>query len=106
MGRIHAVFLDLDPIARHDIAAPRPQFDPRRVEGVVHRKWRQIFGRAQVGKHQAVELVRRISSLEQLLFDPAGRWFARRVENCTVEVIVPAVVAAADAALLDEPKFK
>ena len=97
--RVHAVVLDLEPVARQRELARGHQPVARQVEGVVEREGRLLLGRPHVGEDEPAELVHRVRALAKPILERARRGLARRLEDAAVHVVVPAVVAAADAVL-------
>ena len=110
--RVHRVddrIQHLQPVAGEtaDIGHHRHARD---LVGVVDREWRNLRERTHVGEDQALVFAHRIGALAQararLLGALAVRRLARRLEDAAVHVEQPAVVAAADAALLADAVFE
>ena len=103
---IGPVLVRLQPVARVvDLVGQQPvalRIDP----AVVDRKIRHLLGRAHIGEDEAGIFAGRIGAVAELVPDPAARRFARRVQDRPVHVVVPAVIAAAYATLLDEAVFE
>ena len=106
MHRIHLVLADLEPVARivnligleiRD-RAPRPE--------IVFGKGGHFLGRAHIGEDNAGEFMGRIGALEGFVLDPAFRRLTRGFQDRAVAVEQPAVIAAADAPLLDLAEFE
>ncbi len=97
--RVHAVVLHLQPVARQRELRRRHELVARHLVAVVHRKRRAPIRRPQVREDQPRELVRGIGALTDALGQPAARRLARRLQAPAVDVVDPAVIAAADAAL-------
>jgi len=106
MRRVHRIFLDLDPVAGERQAHAGHHFDSRRVEAIVVREGRHVLRRAHVGEHHAVEHVRRVGALGELLPVARGSGLAGHLEDRAVDVVEAAVVAAVDSALLDLTVFQ
>ena len=71
------------------------------LEAFVARQHRLFLGRAQIGEDQAVALLDRIPGLAHLVAMRAAVGLAGLLEAMALDVEQPAVIAAADAALLD-----
>jgi len=99
--RIHRVVLHLEPVARQEELRGRVQLETRHGKRVVHREHGRHPGRPHVGEDQAAELVRGVRAVAQPLPQRALGGLARRLEKAAVHVEDPAVIAAADAALLE-----
>ena len=106
VDRVHAVVLDLQPVAGKHELARRLEREARQVERVVERKRRPAIGRTHVGEDEAGELVRRVRALAEPVPERARRRLARRLEDPAVHVEHPSVIAAADAALADQAEFE
>src|SRR2546425_1256054 len=106
VDRIHAVVLHLEPVARQHELRGRRQPVARHVEAIVDRERRTSVRRAQVGEHQPRELERRIGALPDALLEPTARRLPGRLQASAVDVVDPAVVAAADAALDPDPQLE
>ena len=102
MKRVHGVLALLQPVAgrvdrvRDEVVV----LDEHRVEV---RELGHPLRIAQVCEHEPLQLDGRIGPLEDLAPDGASGRLARRLQDGAVDVEVPAVVAAPDAALLDAP---
>jgi len=109
--RIHQVLVVLQPVARHDDAAARAYARVVRVDelagrellqGVEPRQHGLLLRRPHVGEHQAVALLDRIPRLARGVTVLGARFgLARLLEAVALHVEQPAVVTAADAALVD-----
>ena len=105
MQRIHQVLMHLQPVAvvRQGI---RPVLNIGQVEGVVVGEGGHLLGMPQVGKDQTVPLDRWVGALPHL----AQQWtvgrLGRRVQELAVDAVVPAVVAADDAAIRDAAELQ
>src|SRR5206468_11285305 len=97
--RIHAVVLQLEPVAGQRELRRRHQPVARYVVAVVGGKRGPPLRRPQVSEHQSGELVRRIGSLPDPLAKAAPRRLTRCFQAPAVDVVDPAVIATADAAL-------
>src|SRR5262249_8934110 len=104
--RVHAVVLHLEPVARQHELRGRHQLVAGHVVAVVHRKRGAPAGRTEVGEHEARELARGIGALPDALPETAARRLARRLETAAVDVVHPAVVAAAKTALERDPELQ
>src|SRR5882757_6034115 len=101
----------LQPVARRDddaAAADRGIVGldelarPHHLEALVARQHRLLLGWAEIGEDQAVALLDRIAGLAHALALRAGRvGLAGHLQAVAFDVEQPAVIAAADAALLD-----
>ena len=110
MEGIHHVLEVLQPVARHDRGAAAA--DARVVgidelsvvedlQRVIARQDGLPLGRAHVGEEQTVALLHRIPRLaHEVAVAPAVR-FARLLQAVSLDVEQPAVIAAAEPALLD-----
>lgn len=106
MRRIHAVFLDLQPVARPERWGADNQLVAWQVIGIEHRERRFLVRRSHIGKDQARVFMHRVSPMtEPILQRTIGR-LAWRFKDRAVNVEQPAVVAAADAPVGDQPVFK
>ena len=94
MGRIHDVFLNVQPVARMPDRV-RSQIVVRLEIGVVYGKPRFSIGGTQVGEHQPAIFPHGIGTVAERVLQPGLRRLARCVENGAVDVEQPAVVAAA-----------
>ena len=98
--RIHRVLALLQPVAgrvdriRHEVVTGD-------VEGIENGEGRHVIRRAHIGEDQPLELLHRIGRLADLGADRTRFGFARRLEDRAVDIKMPAVIAAANAALLD-----
>ena len=72
---------------------------PGTSKRVVERKRGHPVGRTQIREDEPAELARGIRALPHALAQAAARGLARRLETAPVDVVHPAVVAAAQAAL-------
>jgi hypothetical protein len=106
MRRIHAVFLDLQPIARPDRALAGRELVAGQVIGVEDREIGLRVGRPHIGEHQPMVFVHRIGAVEEAILQGAVRRLARRLEDRAVDVEEPAVIAAADPLIADQTKFE
>src|SRR5262249_32140875 len=57
------------------------------------------FRRPHIGEDETVQLAHRIGALAEILADAAGRGLGRRFKDRAVDIVEPAVIAAANAAL-------
>jgi predicted nucleic acid-binding protein len=106
MDRVHTVVLHLEPVAREHELRRGLQLVARELVAVVARERGSAIGRPEVGEHQARELVSRIGALSNALFESAAVRLAGRVEASPVDVVHPAVIAAADPALHRDPELE
>jgi len=86
MRRVHAVFLDLQPVARPDRALARRQLVARQAIGVEDRKIGLRLGWPHIGEHQPLVLVDRIGAVKEAVLQRAVGWLARGLENPAVDV--------------------
>ena len=110
MERIDDVLEMLQPVARND---RRPAAADRgivgldefalvhRLQAIVARQHRLLLRRSHVGEDQAVVLFQRIPGLAHLVPEAAAVRLARLLQAMAGRVELPAVVAAADAVVLD-----
>ena len=97
----------VDPVLRHlqPVAGKRAgighHLEARRLEGIVDGKLGRALGWAHIGEEQSLVLLHRIGALADVLEDRGLRGLRRRLQQRAVDVVEPAVIAAADAALLD-----
>ena len=106
VDRVHAVVLDLQPVAGKHELARRLEREARQVERVIERKRRPAIRRTHVGEDEAGELMRRVRALAEPVPERARRWLARRLEDPAVHVEHPSVITAADAALADQAELE
>src|SRR5204863_6389122 len=109
--RIHQVLVVLQPVARHDDAAARAYARVVRVDELAGRELLQrveprqrglLLRRPHVGEYQAVALLERIPGLAHgVSVLRAGLGLAGLLEAVALHVEEPAVITAADAALVD-----
>src|SRR4029450_2625570 len=97
--RVHAVVLHLEPVARERELARGHQGEARHVEGIVEWKCGPPVGRSEIREDEAAVLARGIRPLPDALVQPAAGRLAGRLETSPVDVVHPAVIAAAQAAL-------
>ena len=104
--RIHGVLLHLDPIARQNVATPWRELVVVKLEGIVDRKRRLHVGRAHIGENQSFEFLDRVGAVPQPVLERAVGRLARRLQDLPVHVEHPAVIAAHDAAFLDDAELE
>ena len=104
--RVHAVVFHLEPVARHHELRRRHQPVARHVVAVVDRECGTSIRRPQIDEHEARELVRRIGALPDALLEPTARRLSRSFQAPSVDVVDPAVIAAADASLERDPELE
>src|SRR5262249_7914085 len=73
---------------------------------IVERKRGAPVGRAEISEHEARELVRGIGALPDALAEAAARGLAGGLQTAAVDVVDPAVIAAAQAALERNPQLE
>ncbi len=98
--RILRVLEHLQPVARNR-ERERNRARIGDVLRVVARQLGQMIGVAEVREHDAIGFAHRISAVRKTRANAIGR-FGRRGEDAAVDVVVPAVITAGDAALLDD----
>ena len=103
--RIRGVLGDLQPVRRIRDRI-RHQLVVGQVEGVVDRELRHPILRPHVHEQQAFELDHGIGAVEHPFLDPAIGGLARRVEDGSVDGVLPAVVAAPDTAFRHVPELE
>ena len=106
MGRVHAVFFDLQPVALPDCRRAGDLAVAGQVVGVEDRKIGLLVGRAHIGEHQPVVLAHRVGAMAQPVLERAVGGLTRGFEDRAVGAEQPAVVAAANALLIDQPEFE
>ena len=99
MDRVGLVLVDLEPVAG-GVAYPQDARGLRMLEGVEDGEGRALLRRTHVGEHQPPPHLDRIGALAEIVTNRAVGGLPGRVEDGAVDVEVPAVVAAADTALL------
>src|SRR5262249_60722279 len=104
--RIHAVVLDLQPLPRPDGAWARGELVARQVIGVEDREIGLRVRRSHIGEHQPVVLVHRIGAVKQPVLKGAVGRLTRGLEDRSVDVEEPAVIAAADPFLANQAEFE
>ena len=100
VDRVGLVLVDLEPVAG-GVANPRDSRGLGMLEGVEDGEGRAFLRWTHVGEHQAPPHLDRVGALAEPVADRAVGKLPGGVEDGAVDVEVPAVVAAADAALLD-----
>ena len=106
MDRIGPVLVRLQPIARVVDLVGHQAVALGVDQAVEDRKFRDLFRRTQIGEYEPGMFAGRVGAVAELVFDPAARRLARRLQDRPVHIVMPAVIAAADAALLDETVFE
>ena len=100
VDRVHGVLGNLQPVAGI-IPGIGHHLNAGDAEGVIDGEHRPAVGRAQIGEDQPLDLLDRIGTLAQARPKPFGRRavrrLARRLQDRSVHVVQPAVVAAAQA---------
>ena len=99
MDRIGLVLVDLEPVAG-GVAYSQDARGLGMLEGVEDGEGRAFLRRTHVGEHQAPPHLDGIGALAELVANRAVGGLPGGVEDGAVDVEVPAVVAAADTALL------
>jgi hypothetical protein len=108
--RIDQVLVMLQPVAGNDLRSAAADAVVvglqefafvEHVEAFVTRQHGLLVRRAQVGPHQAVQLLHRVPGLAHLVAGAAAFGLAGLLHAMALHVEQPAVVAAADAALFD-----
>ena len=100
--RVHRVLGHLQPVAGV-VDEVGHELDAREREGVEHRELGHVLRGAEVGEDESGELPNGIGAVAKLAGDGTLGRLAGRLENGAVHVEQPAVVAAADAALGEDP---
>ena len=103
--RIPGVFHHLQPVARR-FDQVRDHFVAVLDHGVEHRERRHGLARPHVGKRESLVFNDRIGAETGAFLQSAADRFAGAFLDRTVDAVLPAVIAAADAALLDDAKFE
>ena len=106
MGRVHAVFFDLQPIALPDCRRAGDLAVAGEVVGIEDRKIGLLVGWAHIGEHQTVVLAHRVGAMAQPVLERAVGGLTRGFEDRAVGAEQPAVVATANALLIDQPEFE
>ena len=97
--RVHEVFLALEPVAV--LGAPHPGSEARlqraslRLQDVVTRQQRHLLQRPHVGEQQSAIFLHRVGGVPDMVLDRAVGRLQRHVEDASLHVVEPAVVAAA-----------
>ena len=99
MRRVHAILFDLHPVAGLDKAVAGIWDAAWHLEYIVDRKGRLLVGRAHVGEYEAFVLEDWVGPMPQPLFQRAVCWLTGSLEDLSVYVHEPAVVAAANSFL-------
>ena len=103
--RIHRVLCDLQPVAGR-VDGVGNELVVGLVDRIEQREGRPRLGRPEVGEHQAAVLVHRVGAMEEVSGDAAGRRLAGGLQDRAVDVVEPAVVAAADPGLADDAELE
>ena len=106
MRRVHAVFFDLQPVAFPDRRRARDLAVAGQVKGVEHREIGLLVGRPHIGEHQPLIFAHRVGAVAQPVLEGAVGRLARGFEDRAVGSEQPAVIAAANARLADQPEFE
>jgi hypothetical protein len=106
MRRIHAVVLDLQPVAVPKSRRARRNLVSGQVIGVEHREIRLLVGRTHIREHQSLVLTNRIGAMEKAVLQCAVGRLSRGFEDRAVNVEQPAVIAAADPLFSDQAEFQ
>ncbi len=106
MRRVHGVFLDLQPVALPQGRRAGDLAVAGQVPGVEHREIGLLVRRAHIGEDQPLMLVHRIGAVEQPVLQGAVGRLARGFEDRPVAIEQPAMIAAADALVADQPEFE
>jgi hypothetical protein len=103
---IHGIFQDLQPVARIIILLARDELVSRSRKAVIDRERRLYVGRPHVGKDDAIILMRGIGPMTEPVLQGTVCRFTRGLQDCTVYTEEPAVIAAADPLIRDQPIFQ
>ena len=106
MRRVHAVFLDLQPVALPHRRGAGDQPVAGQIIGVEDRKSGLLVGRAHIGEDETRGFAHRIGAVEQAVLQCAVRRFAGRFEDRAVDIEQPAVIAAADPLVGNQAEFE
>jgi hypothetical protein len=71
------------------------------LQAIVRRQHRSFLGRSQIGENQSVAFLNRVPGLAHLVLERAAVRLTGLFEATALGVELPAVIAAADAVLLD-----
>ena len=107
MHLIGDVVEQLQPIARKHIAERDQSGVAVLLEGIVFRKRRHLFVRTEECEDQSVAFEHRIRALRDRLPQPGALVaLSRHLEDGAVNIVMKAVVTAADPALLDDAELE
>src|SRR5215471_6985387 len=106
MRRVHAVLLDLHPIAVPEGRRARHHPVTRQVKGVEYRKLRLLIRWSHIGKNQPPVFVDRICAMKEPILQCAVLRLSRGFEDRAVDIKEPAVITAPNALLADEAEFE
>ena len=103
--RVHRVLGDLQPVAGR-VNRVRNELVVGLIDRVQHGEGRPRLRRPEIGEDQAAVLAQRIGAVEDMAGDAAGLGLARRLQDRAVDVVEPAMIAAADAGLADDAELE
>ena len=106
MHRVHGVFHNLEPVAGVVVALAGDEAVAFAFPTVADGEGGDVFGRPHISENGAAEFVGGIGAVAEAVFKGGAGGFARGFEDGAVDVEQPAVVAATDAALRDQPELQ
>jgi hypothetical protein len=106
MRRVHAIFLDLQPVTGPDVAGLGDTLIAGQIKRIEDREVRLHLRWSHIGKNQATILMHGISPLAQPILQRAVSRLAWCCEDPTIHIETPAVIAAADALFCNQSKLQ
>ena len=103
---VNQVLVHLQPVTGVDVRERNKFSAGRQLIAIIDWELRLQFRRTQIREHNAVTFKRRVCTMTQRVFNSTLSGLAGGFEDRPIDVIKPAVVAAANPALLDDPEFK
>src|SRR5262249_60846977 len=106
MRRVHTVLFNLKPVALPHSRGTSYELVTRQVIGI--QKWEHgpLVGVAHIGEDQPRVFMHRIGAVKEAILQSAVNRLARCFEDSAVDVEQPAVIAASDTLLANQPKLK
>src|SRR5262245_53215759 len=106
MRRVHAVFLDLQPVALPQGRGAGHEFVAWQVKGIQKRKRRLLIRWPHIGEEEPCVFAHRIGAMKQAVLQRTVDRLARRFEAWAVDVEQPAVIATSDTLLPDQAELE
>ena len=103
---VDQILVDLQPVAGIDIGKRHQLVVCRHDIGVEHLERRLLVRRPHIGEHQTIAFKGRIGTLKDTVLHAAVARLAGRLNDAAVDVVLPAVIATADALVLDDAVFE